>query len=147
MNRSSITKKKTKRTSTFDREFEKMKPIIKARSGGRCEADLFAMRWVMAFGTVGLNDVGVPIAVEPWNGAWVEFINRLDDCTTWATEVHHRRYRGKSRGGSNAESNLIHLCDACHDWIHAHGGQGGAANILGLALSSWSGEELPEGFW
>lgn len=38
MNRTPMKKRKTKRLSEFDREFEAMRPLVKARSHGRCEA-------------------------------------------------------------------------------------------------------------
>lgn len=39
-------------------------------------------------------------------------------CQTRAAHVHHRKPR--SKGGSNALSNLLHTCRACHEHIHAH---------------------------
>jgi hypothetical protein len=32
--------------------------------------------------------------------------------------VHHRRKR--SQGGSDSFANLVTLCSACHDWVHAN---------------------------
>lgn len=41
---------------------------------------------------------------------------RVCGASGWA-EVHHIRYR--SRGGSDELSNLVLLCKACHDAVHA----------------------------
>lgn len=41
---------------------------------------------------------------------------RVCGAAGWA-EVHHIRYR--SRGGSDDLSNLVLLCKACHDAVHA----------------------------
>jgi hypothetical protein len=32
--------------------------------------------------------------------------------------IHHRRRR--SQGGGESWGNLVTLCAACHDWVHAH---------------------------
>jgi 5-methylcytosine-specific restriction endonuclease McrA len=54
--------------------------------------------------------------------------------------VHHRKYR--SRGGTNALTNLLGVCRSHHDWTHAHGGFGQPANVLRLALSAGEDETL-----
>ena len=122
MKRTTITRKKTKRLSEYDREFEAMKPIIMERAHVLCEAANFTLATRVATGQLwtvcgdGYN----------WHGA---------------VHVHHRKYR--SRGGTNAESNLIALCNDAHSWTHAHGGFGQPANLLGLALSAGESEDLP----
>ena len=123
MKRSEITRKKTKRLSAYDREFEKMKLLVRKRSGGRCEV----LSWTLNLSLTS------PI---------------IESCLAWSASghraegapVHHRKYR--QRGGTNSLDNLLHVCQPCHDWIHAHGGFGQPANLLGLALSAGESEEL-----
>lgn len=122
----------------FNREYSKIRPTIVARSGGMCES----VRFVHA-------RFGFPRTVLPEESELAEALAAFLDLVQTGghdlmrpTEVHHRKYRGRSRGGTNSPDNLIHICKACHDWIHAHGGFGGLANILGLALSAGQSEEL-----
>jgi 5-methylcytosine-specific restriction endonuclease McrA len=121
MKRTAITKKKTKRLTDYDAEFAEMRAKVMFVNRGHCQASSFT------------------------------FKVRVDQGLLWtvcgdgysphkATQVHHRKYR--SRGGTNAESNLIAVCTKAHDWIHAHGGFGEPANLLGLALSAGESEEL-----
>ena len=63
------------------------------------------------------------------------------ECSHRATHVHQRKYR--KRGGSNSLDNLLDVCEPHHSWIHAHGGFGATANLLGLALSAEQDEALP----
>lgn len=39
-------------------------------------------------------------------------------CTVRGEHVHHVLLR--SQGGPDEDWNLIHVCNACHGWIHAH---------------------------
>lgn len=41
-----------------------------------------------------------------------------DVCKGKASHRHHRKLRGQ--GGTNTMANLLHLCTACHDYLHAH---------------------------
>ena len=59
-----------------------------------------------------------------------------DRCLVSGAHVHHRKYR--SRGGSNGLSNLIHVCLACHEWIHTNPE---LANVTGLSLHEWENED------
>lgn len=43
---------------------------------------------------------------------------RLDICTGQAQAVHHVLRR--SQGGGHEPENLLHLCNACHGWVHAN---------------------------
>jgi hypothetical protein len=129
--RSSITRRKTPRQSEYDEEFEAMKPIIRARSGGKCEAARIAVEYVMHHAS--------PESTK----ALADFIEWHDvNCDGRATNVHHRKYRGKSRGGTNGKSNLADLSLACHAYAHRHGGFAQPANLLGLTLSAGQSEEL-----
>lgn len=40
------------------------------------------------------------------------------DCLGRATQLHHRLRR--SQGGTEALSNLLHVCPVCHSTIHQH---------------------------
>ncbi len=56
-------------------------------------------------------------AVRYRSGAMCEA--RIENvCTVRAIHVHHRLMR--SSGGGNQVANLLHLCRACHEFIHAH---------------------------
>jgi hypothetical protein len=124
MNRSPITKRKTKRRSEFEREFEAMRPVIRARSRGNCEA----LRIIDAFVSAQDYDPATEAAFEAWSEK---------ECANRATELHHRKIR--KQGGSNSEDNLADLCIACHQWVHANPEM---AYRLGLLLHAWDGEEL-----
>jgi len=121
MKRTSMTRKKTKRLSDYDREFEIMKPIVMSRAKGWCQASMFTFPYRIADGTL-------------WFACGDGYHPHKAD------HVHHRKYR--SRGGTNAESNLIAICNDAHTWIHANGGFDGPANKLRLALSAGESEEL-----
>lgn len=113
--------KKSKRLKEYDAEFNRMKPIIMERARGMCEAPKFTFHFAR-------KERGL---------LW----NACDGSKPHpAVHVHHRKYR--SRGGTNAESNLIALCNDAHSWTHAHGGFGQPANLLGLALSAGESEDL-----
>lgn len=53
-------------------------------------------------------------------------------CTGRAEQFHHRQYR--SRGGEHTVPNLVFICRACHDWVHAHPRESGE---IGLSVHSW----------
>ena len=53
-------------------------------------------------------------------------------CTRGAQHTHHRKSR--ARGGRNNPENLLRVCFACHDWIHAHPGK---AHERGFLVHSW----------
>ena len=118
---------KTKRLSEFDAEFERMKPIVRARSGGKCEMKKFLDNVILQVGVIQLIDLLI-------------LDEMVRGCTRRATHVHHRKYR--SRGGTNSIDNLCDVCEPCHRFIHAHGGFGEPANLLRLALSADEEEGL-----
>ena len=115
---------RSKKGDAYQKEFEAMKPLVKERSFGLCESWVF----VSANCSEEIQDIyhASPIA------GTCRFRNPV--------HVHHRKYR--KRGGTNSLSNLVHLCEPCHSWIHAHGGFDGLANRLRLALSAGESEEL-----
>lgn len=43
---------------------------------------------------------------------------RTEACTGNAEQTHHMLRR--SQGGTDEPGNLLAVCSACHDWIHAH---------------------------
>jgi 5-methylcytosine-specific restriction endonuclease McrA len=43
---------------------------------------------------------------------------RLPICTGTAEAVHHVLRR--SQGGGHEPENLLHLCNSCHQWVHAN---------------------------
>lgn len=129
MKRSWITKKPTKRKVDFDAELDAMRPIIEARSKGKCEADRIVLAYVLA----SEEDP------DDLHDAMISY--REVGCWKRASEVHHRKYR--RRGGTNSEDNLAHLCLAHHAWAHRHGGFGRFGNLVGLALSSGQDETMP----
>ena len=115
-----MIKRKTKRLAKYDAAFEKMKPLVRERSFGLCESFPFASRW---------SEEAIDIYNSSPVAVTCEFRNPV--------HIHHRKYR--SRGGTNALSNLIHLCEPCHTWTHSHSE---LSNKLGLSLKSWEKEEL-----
>jgi hypothetical protein len=127
LKRTPITRKKTKRLSKFDAEFERMKPFVHARSGGKCEMKNFLDNVILQVGVIEFIDLLI-------------LDEMVRGCTRRATQVHHRKYR--RRGGTNHIDNLADICTPCHNWIHAHGGFGGPANLLRLALSAGEDESL-----
>lgn len=48
-----------------------------------------------------------------------------------ATDKHHRQLR---RHGDHKPANLVDLCRACHNWVHANVA---AARLAGWILGSW----------
>ena len=121
MKRSPITKRKTTKLSKFDREFEAMKPLVRERSGGYCEALYVAIRFLGESDPEGALDA----------------LNHQDRCDGRAAHVHHRKYR--SRRGSNSPDNLADVSNACHLWIHANPE---LSNKLGLSLHADESESL-----
>jgi len=119
-----MSSKPTKRQSDFNREFEAMKPVVKARSRGYCESWPF------------VRDNCPEEAQDLYHAAPIAGTCQFKN----PVHVHHRKYR--KRGGTNSPMNLLHLCEPCHSWIHAHGKTGGPANLLGLALGANESEEL-----
>ena len=55
-------------------------------------------------------------------------------CTGGAEQLHHRQYR--SRGGEHTVTNLVFICKACHDCVHAH-----PRESAEIGLSVHSGQE------
>jgi hypothetical protein len=53
--------------------------------------------------------------------------------------AHHRILR--SQGGPHTDRNLLWVCLACHDWIHAHPGQAHARFLI-VAPTTELGEEI-----
>jgi 5-methylcytosine-specific restriction endonuclease McrA len=102
----------------YEEELQAAKVLVVERSKGICEAATLVL----------YNLQHTPETHE----ALELFLNRK--CGMFAVHVHHRKYR--SRGGTNQLSNLAHLCEPCHSWVHSHGGFGEPANLLGLALSA-----------
>ena len=58
-------------------------------------------------------------AVERRSGGYCEAACN-GNCSRQAAPMHHRLPR--SAGGPHTEANLLHLCDNCHRYIHAHPG-------------------------
>lgn len=57
-----------------------------------------------------------PLVVERSGGMCEAVVTEV--CHGRAVHIHHRRY--KSAGGDNSLENLLHVCLACHAWIHAN---------------------------
>jgi HNH endonuclease len=136
LKRTPIKRRKSQRQAEYDEELEVMRPLVIERSGGYCEALRLAMQTVegiVGHGGYADGDLG---------RAFGEFADQQYECLGDAAHIHHRKYRGNSRGGTNALDNLLHVCGSCHRWIHAHGGAGQPANLLGLALTAEESEEL-----
>lgn len=106
------------KVSDFQKEFDATKPLVRERSHGVCEAIIVA--------NVFLDNPG-PFCEDLWHFA----------CGNRAVHVHHRKYR--SRGGTNALSNLLDVCLECHSLIHS---QPELSNRLGLSLHAGESEEL-----
>ncbi len=118
MKRTPMRQGKSLRQHQYDDEFEHSKRLVAERSKGVCEAATFVLYHL-------LRTPETQKALEDF----------LDvPCGIRAIHVHHRKYR--SRGGTNASSNLLAVCPRHHEWIHNHGGFGESANLLGLALSA-----------
>jgi hypothetical protein len=70
------------------------------------------------------------------SGGWCEaWLGELP-CTGRATEMHHRRLRGR-RGllpGTNEASNAAYLCTPCHRWAHHE--VAFARDVYGLIVAS-----------
>jgi hypothetical protein len=123
MKRVSITKKKTKRLTDYEREFERAKPLVKERSRDWCESHEFVLSWTARPIS---DDMALAVA---------EFF--LIPCFRFGSHVHHRKIR--KQGGSNSLSNLLNLCLVCHTFIHANPE---TSYKLGLLLHAWESEEL-----
>ena len=132
MKRSPMKQGKSARQAAYDKEFEAYKPLVKIRSKGLCEAATFVLYHFSSLTAMDLlRTPETQIALDDF----------LDvGCGIYAVHIHHRKYR--SRGGSNQITNLLDICLAHHEWIHAHGGFGESANLLGLVLSAGELEML-----
>jgi hypothetical protein len=58
-------------------------------------------------------------ALEARSGGWCE-LGISGVCGTGMAGLHRHHRRRRSQGGTNDLSNLIHLCDGCHTYVHAH---------------------------
>lgn len=125
LKRTGIARRRSRRDERYVKEFEAARPLVIRRSHNRCEASAFVTRWVAANG-------------QPTDEALASWLDSRFFCRPKASHVHHRRFR--SRRGSNQLCNLLHVCEACHQWIHRHGDW---ANELGLALHADQPESLP----
>lgn len=47
-----------------------------------------------------------------------EIMSPATGCTGHAQHLHHRQLR--SQGGEHTVVNLVHICSACHYWLHMH---------------------------
>lgn len=54
-------------------------------------------------------------------------------CTKLGAHIHHRKFR--SGGEDHSLANLLHLCTACHMWVHSHKR---AAMEHGWAISNYT---------
>ena len=97
-----------------------MKPRVRERSGGQCESWPFVRDHATSEQDLYHS---APIA------GTCQYRNPV--------HVHHRKYR--SRGGTNSIENLVHLCQPCHDFVHAFPD---VSNKLRLSLHEWESEEL-----
>ena len=102
-----------------------MKPMVAARSHGRCEVPKHCREFIEALDGKEQNAASKAV---------IEMM-KSHDCGWLGVHVHHRKYR--SRRGTNSLSNLIHTCNPCHAWIHAYPE---ASNRLGLSLHAWESE-------
>lgn len=59
---------------------------------------------------------------------WRCTVGAASGCTGRAEHAHHRRMR--SQGGSDEAENLLAVCHACHDHVHAHPAESYAAGWL-----------------
>jgi HNH endonuclease len=130
--RKSMNRGKSPKLSDFDAEFETAKRVVRARSRGVCETADFCLAQLRQL------TQEPDVFLTYWDALLRWRVDR--PCEFRAGHVHHRRYR--SRGGTNSLDNLIDLCLGCHQWVHAHGGFGQAANVLRLALSAEESEGL-----
>lgn len=58
---------------------------------------------------------------------------RCEVCAQPAVHMHHRKLR--SQGGRHEAVNLLHLCAACHEGVHANPGR---SYSLGLIVPGWA---------
>jgi 5-methylcytosine-specific restriction endonuclease McrA len=121
--RTSIKRRKSERLKEYDAEFEIARAKAMFVYRGMCQASVFTFDYRRERGLL-----------------WTVCGDGYEYHSHHADHVHHRKYR--SRGGTNADANLLPVCQAAHDWIHANGGFGQPANLLGLALSAGESEEL-----
>jgi 5-methylcytosine-specific restriction endonuclease McrA len=49
-------------------------------------------------------------------------------CVGRAEVMHHRRLR--SQGGPDTVENLMHICNPCHLWLHAHPAKAAAWGMI-----------------
>ena len=47
-----------------------------------------------------------------------EIMDPQTGCNGRAEHMHHRQLR--SQGGEHTVENLVHVCSACHHWLHMH---------------------------
>lgn len=47
-----------------------------------------------------------------------EIMSTETGCSGRAEHMHHRQLR--SQGGEHTVANLVHICSACHYWLHMH---------------------------
>lgn len=76
------------------------------------------------------------------SGNWCE-VRATEVCRGRATQFHHRKLRAH---GDNREVNCLHVCDACHDHVHAKDGRGsiGKSRLMGwLVVSTMDPAEVP----
>ena len=113
------------RVSDFQIEFDAMKPSVHLRSGGLCEAAYFSQRFCER------------LQLRPEAAKEAYFALRAARCRDTSQPRPPPQYR--SRGGSNALSNLLETCLNCHQWIHSFPE---LSNRLGLSLHEWESEEI-----
>lgn len=63
-------------------------------------------------------------------------------CTGAVEQLHHRKLR--SQGGEHTEENLVGICAACHNWIHAHPKWAYAGDLL---VHGWAEPVFPPRFY
>lgn len=131
LTRRPMTRRVSPRTKSYGEDLDEVRPVIVARSQGRCEAPGFVERWVRSGRCDGLDSALVDEAL-------VAFIARREECAGVARHIHHRKYR--TRLGTNHPDNLLHLCGGCHDFIHKNGR---LSNALGLSLHAEQEETAP----
>lgn len=68
-----------------------------------------------------------------------EIMNRESGCNGRAEHMHHRQLR--SQGGEHTVSNLVHICAACHYWIHNN--TGASYDVGWLVRSTREPESMP----
>lgn len=118
------------RRREFENELNRQRPLIYERSQGICEAWATVAASAFEVKERLVGDIRMLALRTPeWDRALSEYVE-ADPCTGTATEVQHRAGRGPA--GSNALSDLLHLCAGCHRWATDHGR---AAIQLGVSRS------------